>query len=250
MLDKHLMLHKKVKELLEKNSTNEQIYLALISQGHSVADIDKELQKLKNNNNLENNSKKDSHSKKDINPDVNQENLLNVVISAFVIGFMGIGFTALIAANWSWLNDIAKLLILVSIMLLSYVAAFVYWEVKEKQTLVSTIFFAVGITVFGLTLQLTGQIFNLPVSWVGGLILWFAGSIALASVLYNRILQYMSLLILAVSWFVYPFTMFESLSTQVYRWQPELYLLFLALSILAVVYGQFKTEESKPITII
>lgn len=244
------MLADKVKELIVKKSTNEQIYLALLPQGYSVSDIDKELKKYSSVSIAESGSSATESSVKAQIPEIHKENLLNIVITVLVIVFMGIGFSALIAANWSWLNSVAKLIIFISIMLLSYLVAFIYWENKGEQTLVSTIFFGVGVVVYGLILQLTGQIFNLPVSWQGGLILWFAGSLVLSCVLFNRILQYMSLLILVVTWFAYPFILFDSLVSQAYVWQSELYLFFLGLAIIAVVYGQFKTQQAKPITII
>jgi uncharacterized membrane protein len=142
----------------------EEIYTELLTQGYSIDAIQSGFEEISASQNKVDSSK----------------NTIKMV-TMFGVTFVGIGVFSIIAANWSYLDDFAKLICVIVPMCISYiVGANMRKSVDHQKTGDGLI--VLGTVFYGAAIFLIAQIFNIHAMWQDGMLLWTIGS-ALAALL-------------------------------------------------------------------
>lgn len=159
-------LNNKIAELIAQGKSTEEIYSALIAQGYQVQDIQKAFNEL---NNI-----------KETNQTKHERQKINIVQIVTYIGaiLIGLGIFSFVAANWTGMASSIKILTLLMLMTLSYAAAFLSESNNMQKT--AGAFYLLGSLVFGASIFLIGQIFNIRGNWAEGFIYWMLGILPLA----------------------------------------------------------------------
>lgn len=183
---------KYIKIALGQGKTKEEIYLVLLQQGRLVNEIEAGFREA-----VKDNQKGDTHQKRVVH--------LMLLIGAILIGA---GIFSFIASNWEMMGKAVKLLIIISLMLVSYAAG---WYLKEKRSLKRTgeALILLGAIIYGAGIFLTAQIFNIRTNWPDGFILWMIGVMGLAYALEFYGLFYLSVILGVVALVGYPIGIFR-----------------------------------------
>ena len=111
---------------------------------------------------------------------------------------LGIGVISLVASNWSQITSEIKLTILFLAILLTHTAGLVT-KYKFGLGKISNALHLAGSIIFGATLFLVGQMYNLPINWTDGFYIWIIGVGILGMILNNFIHDYLALIIVSIS---------------------------------------------------
>lgn len=149
-----------------QGNTPEQIYAALLAQGFSINDIQQAL-------NLANGASTSPVESK-------EKQRVNIVQIVSYIGavLIAIGIFSFVAANWPDMPSTTKIITLMTLLMLSYAAAYICETNQMKKT--AGAFYLLGSLVYGASIFLIAQIFNIRGNWAEGFLYWMIGLIPLA----------------------------------------------------------------------
>jgi uncharacterized membrane protein len=164
-----------------QGKSQEEIFASLLTRGYKLEQINLAF-KAKN--------AKPEHNKKEVNTDF-------FTVAGSILGavILGTGIISLIAANWSSINDVVKISIILSALVLFYTLAILAYTKLKNLWLSQSLFLVASIT-YGGSIFLVDQIFNLPLDTANSFLIWFLGVFALAFVLKSKLQEYLGLLIL------------------------------------------------------
>ena len=137
--------------------TEEDTYKELLQKGYSIAQIQELIGESK---------------KVGAKGEVQGKAVKTVLTIAGVL--IGAGLFSFIAANWSGIPDLFKLLILAATIIVFNGAGF-YAKVSYGSPELGESLFFVGSFAYGGSIFLIGQIFNLEIAWFDGFVLWMLG---------------------------------------------------------------------------
>ena len=125
--------------------------------------------------------------------------------------FMGAGVFSFIASNREKINDFLRVGIIVSAMLISYIAG---WYLQEKRNYKKTggALILLGSVIYGAGIFLVAQIFNIRANWPDGFILWMIGSLMMAFAVKLRPLYFLSIILGFIAVIGHPFIIFNYFS--------------------------------------
>jgi len=175
------MISERINQLLQSGSTKEQVYQQLLTEGYLLSEIEKNF----------------SHatSKKKI---LSNPTFYSWLLAGFGAVLTGLGFISIVAANWEFIPDPLKLVLVSLVMMLFYLGA----VIAQKRTNIiwlSNILYLVGGLVYGADIFLVSQIYNLPIQWQDGFLYWFIGVLFLALARNSYILAFTSVIIFYIS---------------------------------------------------
>lgn len=224
-------LVQKIKNARLKNKPLEEIYSELLSQGYKISEIQSAL--------------------KGFEQDTYDVEVQNYAISAILtIGaiLIGVGVISFIASNWDLMSKFSRVVLLFCCMLTSY---FISWwlEVNTNYTRIAKAFLLIGCIVFGATIFLVGQMYNVRGNWPDAFILWFLGVLALALAKNSYELYLLALLIAYSNVIVYPYFIFNILFVaeinDYFNFTPTWLTLVASISAFSVgIYFQYKFQSS------
>ena len=114
------------------------------------------------------------------------------VIGAIAVGLGVIGF---VAANWDGMSHAVRLALLTVVVAGSYTAGFQLRERTGGYARVGEALYLVGVLLFGASLFLVGQMYNVEAHDPLALLLWASGAVATALVVRSRAIAAMAVLI-------------------------------------------------------
>ena len=154
-------LTKKVKALLDQQLSKEQIYLHFLQEGKSVEDIEQAYRQ----------------ASQALGEDSQYDR-----VSAYAIyfGFILISLSAIfyVAANWQHFSPAERVLILVSSFVICQIIGYSLL-LGGKLLILGQGFILLGVGLYGASVVLLGQIFNVPVKWSQGTFIWLGGVLAI-----------------------------------------------------------------------
>lgn len=92
---------------------------------------------------------------------------------------VAVGIFSFIAANWSEMTKIIKILIILISMIASYGTGW-YLKQTSKESKTGDALILLGSIIYGAAIFLVAQMFNIRADWPDGFILWMIGTIAVA----------------------------------------------------------------------
>jgi uncharacterized membrane protein len=123
------------------------------------------------------------------------------VIGAIAVGFGVIGF---IAANWEGMSHAARLVLLMGAVAGSYAGAYHLRDRTGSRPRVGEALYLLGVLLYGASLFLVGQMYNVQAHDPLALLLWAAGAVATALVVRSRAIAAAAVLIFT-SWVGFEF---------------------------------------------
>lgn len=156
----------KIKKAIQEGRSKEEVYLSLLNQKWKINDINEYFENIE----LE---KKQAGEKEDLQK---RTILIIVTIGAVLIGA---GIFSFVASNWEYMTKTLKVAILITTMLITYMAG---WFTEEKYGFekTGTALMVLGAITYGASIFLVAQMFNIRANWPDGFILWLLGVLALA----------------------------------------------------------------------
>ena len=120
--------------------------------------------------------------------DPNEERRGSATTALAVIGgiTLGVGVIGFVAANWDGMSHGARLALLTLALAGSYAAGFHFRDRTRSRPRVGEALYLLGVLLFGASLFLVGQMYNVQAHDPLGLLLWAAGAIATALVVRSR----------------------------------------------------------------
>ena len=231
MNDLEIFDYIKVSKIQQK--TQEEIYTELISKGVTIDQIQKQFENLAANKSPERHEASSSmitpegiiemkgrgeilapspitvSEKAPSSAPVDANTKLVRALVTFGALFIAIGIFSFVAANWEKNTDTVKVAVLVCVMLASYLVG---WLVREKTTyrIVGSSFILLGTLVYGASIFLVAQIFNIQATWPDGFVLWMLGALAVAAALELSGIYVLAILLGFISVFGYPEVLFSN----------------------------------------
>lgn len=150
-----MQLEKTIKDLIAKNTSEEDIYVSLLQSGKKVPEIRSAFRKATQES--EDTQKRTVH--------------VLVTIGAVLIG---VGIFSFVASNWQDMSKALKIFLIVAGIVFSYLAGW-YIEEKKGYTRTGQALYLLGATIYGAGIFLVAQIFNVRADWPDGVILWMIG---------------------------------------------------------------------------
>ena len=177
-----------------KGSSDEEIYQALLLKGYKIGEIQSTLIAIHSQEKAKSQENKDSQ----IDSKAQHNDSLTSIFGIVGSVILGIGVISLVASNWSQISSEVKLMILFLAILLSHTAALVT-RFKLNLEKISNALHLAGSIIFGASLFLIGQIYNLPISWSDAFYIWVIGVGILGMILNNFIHEYLAYFIVSIS---------------------------------------------------
>ena len=212
-------IQEQVKVLVDKNSTEEEIYLDLLQKGFKVSEIELAL-RLANRNEL----------------DIQSRGItLLALFGAISIGLAAISF---IASNWNAFGDFGKIVVISVGLLLAYIGA-IYTKLNGL-TRVYTGLLLLAQLIFGAGVFLIGEIVSIQIAAQISILIWAIGVVWASYLLQSIILRWFVLVLGIASIFGIP----EFFYT--YDWYRRDYVIYailalvLALELFYYVFHKFK----------
>lgn len=180
----------KIKESLSQGKTKEDVYKDMLSLGVSLDEIENAFNEI-NREGTEN-----------VSQDNTQKNAILIIVSIGAL-LIGVGIFSFVAANWSDLPKITKLLVIILSMLSSYTIG---WFLREdfgyRKTGTALIF--LGSIIYGAGIFLVAQVFNIRANWPDGFLLWLIGLLLLSVVIKSRAVYLIGIIVSIVYAITYP----------------------------------------------
>ena len=115
---------------------------------------------------------------------------------------IGLGVILFVASNWSDMTPVVKVaLLIIGMLTTGWVGYYLSYERKDYKITGLALLF-VNVLIFGASIFLVAQIYNLPLTFWWGALLWFLGAAFLAYVLQSRLHLWLSvpLFLLFIGW--------------------------------------------------
>jgi uncharacterized membrane protein len=180
----------KIKDSLSQGKTREDVYKEMLAVGISLEEIENAFNQV-NQEGVEKTSQ-----------DNTQKNAILIIVSIGAL-LIGVGIFSFIAANWSDLPKITKLLIIILSMVSSYTIG---WFLREdfgyKKTGTALIF--LGSLIYGAGIFLVAQVFNIRANWPDGFLLWLLGLLVMSMVIKSRAVYLTGIVVCIIYAFSYP----------------------------------------------
>jgi uncharacterized membrane protein len=130
-------------------------------------------------------------------PDAREERRGSATTALAVIGgvAVGLGVIGFVAANWDGMSHGARLALLTVAVGGSYAAGFHLRDRTGSRPRVGEALYLVGVLMFGASLFLVGQMYNVQAHDPFALLLWAGGAVATALVVRSRVIAAVSVLI-------------------------------------------------------
>lgn len=192
MLDKILL--EKFNRFPREGKTKEEVYLSLLKDGWMVDDINDCFLAL-------------HYEEQEKNRKENLQKRTITIIATVGAVLIGAGIFSFVASNWQHMTKVIKVLILLVTMLTSYIAG---WALKEKYNYekLGESFMFLGLIVYGASIFLIAQMFNVRANWPDGLILWMFGSILLTLATDIFLFNYLTVILGSIAFIGHPFVIF------------------------------------------
>ncbi len=167
--------------------TPEQIYLALLGQGWSVAAI------------------QDAYHQADRAEHAGdlRQRVVRIVVGVGAV-LIGAGVFSFVAANWQYISDWGRIGLIVTGMLAASVTGWALREYRDYRFTGGALLL-LGSIIFGAGIFLVAQIFNLQGNWPDGFVMWSMGTLAMAMATRLRVLYVLGLLVGLIALAGYPF---------------------------------------------
>ena len=179
-------------------STPEQIYLAALQSGHTVAQIEAALHTA--------GAEKRTAAL--------QQRVVRIVLVVGAV-LVGAGVFSFVAANWQSMSDMARIAVLIFGTVVFNVAGFLVRE-RTGNRLTGEALLLIGSTVFGASIFLVAQIFNVRGNWPDGFMLWMLGTLAMAYVMRSTGLHVLGLVLALIASIGYPISLLTEGSVDAY----------------------------------
>ncbi|MEK7591067.1 MAG: DUF2157 domain-containing protein [Patescibacteria group bacterium] len=124
------------------------------------------------------------------------------IFSAVGAILIGLGVILFVASNWSDMTPVVKVaLLIIGMLTTGWVGYYLSYERKDYKITGLALLF-VNVLIFGASIFLVAQIYNLPLTFWWGALLWFLGAAFLAYVLQSRLHLWLSvpLFLLFIGW--------------------------------------------------
>lgn len=215
-----------IKTSLTQGRSKEDIYKELLSQGESIEVIQEGFKT------IDREHKKEDVSKKTIR--------IILTIGAILVGA---GIFSFIAANWTGMAKVSKILVIFVSMIVSYGAG---WYFKEKLKLLKTgeTFILLGSIIYGAGIFLIGQMFNIRSNWPDAFLLWMIGTIFMAFAVESYLLFSLAIPVGVVAFVGHPIGIFGG-----FGYNPFLLtspLLLLASTVITFATGWMIRKKMSP----
>lgn len=91
--------------------------------------------------------------------------------------FVAVGIFSFVAANWKEITSVVKVAVLVGSVLVTYISG---WFIREKTSygIIGAALIFLGTLIYGASIFLVAQIFNIRATWPDGFVLWMLGALA------------------------------------------------------------------------
>lgn len=151
-----------VAALLAQGESVERVYLALLSEGATVPDVQRALA---------------AATKADRSADI-QQRTVRIVLAIGAL-LVGAGVFSFVAANWQGMPTPAKVALIVVSMVAASAAG--WWAERWRgYRFTGEALLLLGNVIFGAGIFLIAQAFNVRGNWPDGMILWMIGALAMA----------------------------------------------------------------------
>lgn len=114
------------------------------------------------------------------------------IFSALGAVLVGLGVILFVASNWSSITPFFKVIILMIAMLATGGVGYYYTYEKKMYERTGLALLFINVFVFGASIFLIGQIYNLPLNFWWGMLLWFLGAAFFAYVLESKLHLWLS----------------------------------------------------------
>lgn len=178
----------KVRGYLNKGLSREEIYSKLLSNGHKVSEIEKGF------------SAPAAHD--------NNKKTVQIVVTIGAV-LVAAGIFSFISANWDGMDNLSRMAVVLLFMVASYSLG---WYFKENKNLEKTgeALILLGSIIFGASIFLAAQMFNVRANWPDGFVLWMFGVLGMAFATKNYNQFWFAALLGAVALIAHPFELFDS----------------------------------------
>jgi uncharacterized membrane protein len=112
------------------------------------------------------------------------ERRLDVIFAVFGVILVGAGAISFVAANWSELDKLARLVVVFGSMWAAYAIAIGF--IANGREAIGQAFVLLGIILFGANIWLIAQTYNINAHYPDGVLLWGLGALAAAAVVPSR----------------------------------------------------------------
>lgn len=181
-----------IKREIAAGHTKEDIYKNYLAKGWSIQDIE---------------SGFTQHIEEDEKEDSQKRTVQIILVVATVL--IGAGIFSFIAANWSGMDDITKVIVIVGSMLASYYAGYHIRENTPYQKTGNALLL-LGNIIYGAGIFLIAQIFNIRANWPDGFIYWFLGTLGVAFAINWYPLFHFAAVVAIIALITYPVFILES----------------------------------------
>ena len=159
-------LVEQINSALAQGRSKEDIYKDLLTRGAAVEAIGEAFAEY-------NAPQEKAKEKEDL-----QKKTIHIVLTGGAL-LIGAGIFSLVASNWEAMGSFAKIILIISCMLISYLAGWHFKENKGYKRTGEALYF-LGSIIYGSGIFLIGQIFHARGNWPDGLIMWMIGATAMA----------------------------------------------------------------------
>jgi len=105
-----------------------------------------------------------------------------LLLVIYIVGaaLIGCGVISFVAFNWDAIPDVIKVIAAIGLMLGCHAAGYRWWKVTGERQRLGHALVLLGTLLFGATIGLLAQVFNLNSNVNNGLLAWAAGALAMA----------------------------------------------------------------------
>jgi len=175
-----------VADRFAEGQTQEQVYLSLLQQGHTVAIIERAVHEAR-------------HGAR--SADLQQRVVRIVLIIGAIL--VGAGVFSFIAANWQAMPDWLRIAVIVAGMFLFSVTGF-FVRTRDRLRLTGDALLLIGSVIFGAGIFLVAQIYNIQGNWPDGFMMWMVGTLCMAVAVGSTPLYVLALLLGVIATIGYP----------------------------------------------
>lgn len=122
----------------------------------------------------------------------------SLIFALLGVILVGTGVISWLAANWSGMSKLARLLVLFGGLWLSYGAAYSFERRRQSRALPEALLL-LGVLLFGANIMLVAQMYHIDAHYPGGVLLWALGGLLVAALLHSQP-SLVAALALAILW--------------------------------------------------
>lgn len=180
------MLSQRVTGLFEAGWTVEQVYMQLLNEGLTVAQIAEAVET----------------SRRHAAVGGMQSRVVRVVIGIGT-ALVAAGVFSFVAANWREMADWGRIATILAGMLV-FSGAGVYLRDFKRYTITGEAMLVTGTLIYGAGIFLVAQMYNLRGNWPDGIVWWMVGSLAMAAAMRSMSLTWLGALLGVIAAAAYP----------------------------------------------